>query len=46
MQNREDIRQKGNDKELKKECHERGKIFRKRGLNMVFEPKYRTLLNG
>jgi hypothetical protein len=37
MQNREDIRQKGNDKELKKERHERGKniIFRKRGLNMV-----------
>ncbi len=48
MQNREELRQKGHDGSQKMTSRERGKniIFRRGGgINIVFGPKYRPLVN-
>jgi hypothetical protein len=47
MQNREELGQKGHNGSRKMTCHERGEniIFRRGGgINIVFGPKYRPLL--
>jgi hypothetical protein len=48
MQNRKELRQKGQDRSRKTKCPEMGKKynFQKGGINIIFGPKYRSLHTG